>query len=698
MLISQALALFVGAVGSVSAKQQPLTGPAHQKPQTQQKDTGKPALRKLQGRFLHITDIHPDGFYEPYSSVESACHSGNGTAGILGTEMSDCDTPFTLVNATFQWINDNLKDHIDFVIWTGDSARHDNDENIPRTEDQIVDLNKMVVEKFVQVFGKDDNIDDPDPTNDFIVPIVPTFGNNDILPHNIFEPGPNRWTKDYAEIWRNLIPEAQRHSFARGGWFFNEVIPNKLAVFSLNTIYFFDSNSAVNGCDDESEPGYEHMEWLRVQLEFLREKGMKAIMIGHVPPARTASKQSWDESCWQKYSLWMRQYRDVVVTGIFGHMNIDHFMIHDALELNYHPLARVDSPDVKKREATGPQFSTLSKTEYLTDLREEWANLPSPPSDVSYMEILTTSDIEDAMEMSMKSKTQHQEEKKKFFREIGGEWAERFSLSLVSPSVVPNYFPTLRVVEYNITGMENEHPAVGNSRPAAMKSDVEHVQTTKRRKRKKVKNPSKPPFEMPRPPSSTSPPGPAYSPQPFSLTSYTQYFANLTFIKDDLEKSGIPLDEYIGTRTSSVPNPRKFAYQVEYDTKTDKRYQLGDMTMRSYVSLAHRIAKEAKMSYHTGWQVLNALPDEPVAEIGDTDIGTKDWEGVEENDEQIEIKEEVNAETKHKKKNKKKHRKKHRKKKGNGKKEDGKELLWHTFVKRAFVMTKSDEDMDDFDP
>ena len=53
------------------------------------------------------------------------------------------------------------------------------------------------MDKFVEVFGKTDNIDDPDPTNDFVIPIVPTFGNNDMLPHNIFAPGPNKWTKEY---------------------------------------------------------------------------------------------------------------------------------------------------------------------------------------------------------------------------------------------------------------------------------------------------------------------------------------------------------------------------------------------------------------------------------------------------------------------------------------------------------------------
>ena len=151
--------------------------------------------------------------------------------------MSNCDTPIFLINATFKWIEENIKDEIDFIIWTGDSARHDNDEHIIRTEDQLIGQNRFLVQKFHEVFGKPDSIDDPDPNNDFMIPIIPTIGNNDILPHNIFLPGPNKWTMTFHDIWRQFIPEFQRDQFEHGGWYYVEVIANKLAVFSLNTMF-----------------------------------------------------------------------------------------------------------------------------------------------------------------------------------------------------------------------------------------------------------------------------------------------------------------------------------------------------------------------------------------------------------------------------------------------------------------------------
>lgn len=133
------------------------------------------------------------------------------------------------------WIKHNIADDVDFVVWTGDSARHDNDEKQPRTQDEIVSQNEFMVEKLTEVFGS--GADEKDPTKAFRIPIIPTFGNNDIMPHNILLGGPNKWTVKYTDIWRGFIPEAQRHQFQQGGWFSVEVIPGKLAVVSLNTLW-----------------------------------------------------------------------------------------------------------------------------------------------------------------------------------------------------------------------------------------------------------------------------------------------------------------------------------------------------------------------------------------------------------------------------------------------------------------------------
>jgi endopolyphosphatase len=572
--------------------------------------------------------------------------------------VSDCDSPFSLVNATFEWINDNLKDKVDFIVWTGDSARHDNDERHPRTEEEVLGLNTYLVDKFVEVFGKTGNIDDPDPTKDFIVPIVPTFGNNDMLPHNIFEPGPNKWTRKYANIWERFIPQEQLHSFARGGWFFTEVIPNKLAVISLNTMYFFDSNSAVDGCEAKSEPGYEHMQWLRIQLQFLRDRGMKAILMGHVPPARTPSKQSWDESCWQKYTLWTRQFRDVIVGSIYGHMNIDHFMIQDFKNIKYKVKnAKGDKGQLGLLSQHGgqrgdPTFSTAAKDAYLNDLREEWQTLPVPPRGLSYASL---GDEDDELhDSNTRKKSKKQKKRDKFMKAIGGKWAENFGLTLVSPSVVPNYYPTLRVIEYNITGLENAQLATtpfaallsGAEPEPQWAEELAHSSLHTFNKKKKDK---KPRFTIPKAPSKSAPPGPAYSPQTFTFTSYTQYFANITRINniDLLEK-----DEH------QKPDTKSFEYELEYSSGNDTYYQLQDLTVRHLLDLARKIARKPVQSkkFVFPHELLQDFDDEACDH--DTDESNRDW---------LDLTEEKKL----------------------------KNHVWRAFLKRAFVGTKPEEELDD---
>lgn len=48
-------------------------------------------------------------------------------------------------------------------------------------------------------------------------------------------------------IWQSFIPLSSYGVFQRGGYFVVDVIPDRLAVISLNTIYFYDSNKGESG-------------------------------------------------------------------------------------------------------------------------------------------------------------------------------------------------------------------------------------------------------------------------------------------------------------------------------------------------------------------------------------------------------------------------------------------------------------------
>ncbi|RAK97084.1 endopolyphosphatase [Aspergillus ibericus CBS 121593] len=634
---------------------------------------GAESSRGLSGRFLHITDFHPDSYYQPGTSDEKRCHRGDGSAGYFGAEETECDSPFALINETFRWIEDNLKNNIDFVIWTGDSARHDNDERNPRTAEEIIDLNQFMADKFAEVFkGKG-------ATHGLSIPIVPTLGNNDIMPHNIFKTGPNRWTKQYREVWHKFIPEHQRHSFVEGGWFVSEVIPDQLAVISLNTLYFFDSNSAVDGCNAKSEPGYEHMEWLHVQLKLLRTRHMKAILIGHVPPARSGTKRSWDETCWQKYTLFVNRFRDVVVGSAYGHMNIDHFMFQDSHKVK---IADARAAVLSDLYDDSGEISIQSRYDYLFSLRDDWSSLPSPPDGMP-KDTFIADEWLDGDVTTEGAKSSKPKKKKRFLKKIGGPYAERYSVSLVSPSVVPNFFPTLRVVEYNITGLEDTmtwadasiHKGLDMDIPEAVDDELSAEKKDKGKKDKDKKNKDKkgdkkdkkdrkkkkPQAKVPVPPSSTTPPGPAYSNQALTWLGYTQYYANLTKINSQMAKhQEVLADDLDQGDAHEMKHRDVFTFEVEYDTRHDKLYKMDDLTVRSFFKLAKRIAKN-RLGKDDLW-AQDATADE-----FDTDAESVDNSG-----EDLEIEK--------KKKNKK-----------------PKNRVWRAFLERAFVGTLDSDELDDIE-
>jgi endopolyphosphatase len=166
----------------------------------------------------------------------------------------------------------------------------------------------------------------------------------------------------------------------------------------------------------------------------------------------------------------------------------------------------------------------------------------------------------------------------------------------------------LRIVEYNITGLENikawaETSAAADTLPSLTEKakerrsgfesiedpDMDELKNGKKHRKKKKKK-KKPSFKVPEPPSPTAPPGPAYSNQPLTWLGYTQYFANLTKINNEYsERYGLSADGLVNeTRGKDL-----FTFEVEYDTTKDDIYKLEDLTVRSFFKLASRIAKKA---------------------------------------------------------------------------------------------------------
>lgn len=449
----------------------------------------------LSGRFLHVTDFHIDPHYKPGTAISAGCHSQkphkeHPRAGYWGSAVSGCDSPPHLVQETVAWIQrnwlpqtkselktpsdqDDGRAQFDFIVWTGDSARHDIDNKYPRTRQEIYDLNRWALSLLQQTFPG--------------TPIVPTIGNNDIFPHNIMWPGPNDVISAFTDIWSDIIPEFQLHTFQLGGYFTKEVIPNKLAIISTNSMYWYDSNKVAEGCkkskkrrrrksrskkrkgkkgklleeseteedgeyewiDESSEysshdifealktkdPGTVQLEWLEAQLYQFRKRGMAVHIMGHVPP--TAG--NYFSNCYDVYSDTVLHYQETVLAQHFGHMNVDAFFIQEdtgavkrenkkadrGLEIaqQSHLEQTFESADdgegrvVEPINSTLPVVSLINAQALSDDLRKDYAILPSAErTNDSY-----------------------------------------YHYFFVAPSVIPTFLPGVRVWTYNVSGVDISH-------------------------------------------------------------------------------------------------------------------------------------------------------------------------------------------------------------------------------------------------
>lgn len=573
--------------------------------------------KKLHGRFLHITDMHPDSYYVEGTSIDAVCHSGkpdkkNDVAPKFGKAMSGCDSPVLLVEETLRWVKENLRDKIDFVIWTGDNVRHDNDRRNPRTEAQIFDMNDIVATKMTEIFSAG-NEEDP---RDFDVSVIPSLGNNDVFPHNMFALGPTLQTREYYRLWKNFVPQQQQRIFDRSASYLTEVIPGRLAVLSINTLYLFQANPLVDNCNSKKEPGYQLLLWLGYVLEELRHRGMKVWLSGHVPPIA----KNFDQSCYDKFTLWTHEYRDIIVGGLYGHMNVDHFIPADgkkarkSLLKNLEPYSRVrEGEEIAEEEEDDDDDDETNLNRILghaMTAKEAYLMGAKPSNKEAYMDTVRDThyrkvwnnlqrvESEDTVESENKNKKKKNKKKKKKKKKpiTRQELIERYSIVNIGGSVIPTFNPAFRIWEYNISDIADESDfGISKDKPwgeffesldkimeeSLLEDEPDNKNIDSRissegsdKKKKRKSDDKTVPVEMPEGYGL----GPAYVPQLFTPTRFVQFYADLEKINKEYYSS---LDE----------SKDVFKYEVEY-TSDEKPYSMDTLTVGSYLDLAGRLYED----------------------------------------------------------------------------------------------------------
>ncbi|KAI9282625.1 Metallo-dependent phosphatase-like protein [Sporodiniella umbellata] len=264
------------------------------------------------GYFLHITDVHMDEDYKENATFKSACHksaAAHHLSGKWGSPGKKCDAPISLAEQTLKWISKEWVDKLDFVLWTGDNAKHDWDKKLKRRKKTIFESNQRMTDMMLGTFKN--------------IPVIPSFGNNDVYPHNQMSDKDTDLLDFYTSLWKHWIPADQRATFRQGGYFTLRL--PQLHIISLNTMFFFKRNKAVDSCKHPKSPAFKQLVWFEKQLKMAQSDHAKVYVIGHVPP----SSRDYKSACLTQYMQVISRYTKVVEGHFFAHLNMDHFLIYD---------------------------------------------------------------------------------------------------------------------------------------------------------------------------------------------------------------------------------------------------------------------------------------------------------------------------------------------------------------------------------
>ncbi|KXS09292.1 hypothetical protein M427DRAFT_239371 [Gonapodya prolifera JEL478] len=315
--------------------------------------------------YLHLTDLHMDPYYVPDSDPQTACHRGTSEAatavaprkgrkrqlsspGHFGMRGSQCDSPVVLVEDTFSFIKGKYANFslppsssligkyppqpqaIDFVLWTGDSSRHDRDSKMPRKYKDIVDANSRIVSLFSNTFNLSSS------------PVIPTLGNWEVYPSDDLDPSDSpALLKDIWNLWLPLFDDLRssekkviKQTFLTGGYFSRTIrsaSPDArgLKVVSLNTVWVYVQNSKVDDCPKpkshkttQQHPATPMFDWFRSTLMDARASNYSVLIISHIPPLDVGTPL-YKDNCLATYTSLVGEFSDVILGSTHGHTNKD---------------------------------------------------------------------------------------------------------------------------------------------------------------------------------------------------------------------------------------------------------------------------------------------------------------------------------------------------------------------------------------
>ncbi|XP_046392438.1 acid sphingomyelinase-like phosphodiesterase 3b [Ischnura elegans] len=328
------------------------------------------------GYFWHITDIHYDVNYTINGDSRRMCwrpeHGGVSSLRRPAGKYGDysCDSPWRLVESAARAMKSLHGDNIEFVLWTGDSIAHVNDDYL--SSEKVLMVMQNLTDLLRHTFS-----------SQFVFPVL---GNHDFYPQNQLPPRRHPMYKKVADMWRHWLPTEAIDSFEKGGYYTIEQKGRRFRLVALNTnLYYRANHQTIRGGrgfrkvtttkrgrpwedgaaneessaapdeeeDDEDDPAGQ-WRWLEGVLEKSMRNRETVYLVGHVPPGveeRSGNAKeplgSFKERVNRRYLNLVRKYSHVIVGQFFGHHHSDSFRViysEDGLPISWMFIAPSVTP------------------------------------------------------------------------------------------------------------------------------------------------------------------------------------------------------------------------------------------------------------------------------------------------------------------------------------------------------------------
>ena len=271
-------------------------------------------------KFYHLSDVHLDPDYVDTISEATFCRNStnfslavNAPYGRIG-----CDSPELLVRNTFRAMKNTSKDEKpDFIIVTGDMSAH---RLGSPSGTNVLSAIAIATEELEKTF--------PDTY------VFPCLGNNDIPEDYYIPPQPNAtaWYNKLMELWKGRLicsncqwrfeqPPIDVTEFNKTfliGGYYKAQLSSDLTLLVLNTNYFSRKVPAISRNSGFLQAAESQLDWLKSELQEAKDKGVKVIISGHIPPGIDPYSLApfWFDNYTNLYINYTAMMHPDVITGL----------------------------------------------------------------------------------------------------------------------------------------------------------------------------------------------------------------------------------------------------------------------------------------------------------------------------------------------------------------------------------------------